>query len=110
MFSEALSHSLGFGPGGWFERQPFGADRLILGPKAIGGDSSLPPPLYTADSVRAMPIIERAKKDLLRIEDPNQPDYMPGLTSAQKKAKLPRISFTDYLLYVVNVAAHAYWV
>jgi spermidine dehydrogenase len=108
-FQEGLYQSLGLRTSRFFDKQTFGVDRLILGPKASRGDTGLPPPLYTVDSVRAMPISDSAKKDLLRLEDPHQPDYMPGLTSAQKKAKLARMSFKDYLLNVAKVDSQAYW-
>jgi len=55
-FHEGLYQSLGLRTSRFFDKETFGVDRLILGPKATGGDSGLPPPLYTADSVRAMPI------------------------------------------------------
>jgi len=40
--------------------------------------------------------------DILRIETENA-DYLPGLTSDQKKDKLSRISYRDYLLKMVQV-------
>jgi spermidine dehydrogenase len=47
-----------------------------------------------------MPISARARADLLRLFDPNQPDYLPGLSQSQKKEHLARISYKDYLLNV----------
>jgi hypothetical protein len=64
---------------------------------------------FGEEYVRRMPISEQAKQDLLRLEDPNQPDYMPGLSSEQKKDRLARISYRDYLLNVAKVDEQAYW-
>ncbi len=49
-----------------------------------------------------MPLSAQAQKDLLRLT-PNQPDYMPGLSSAEKKERLARISYQDYLLNLAKV-------
>jgi hypothetical protein len=43
-----------------------------------------------------MPISAQAKADMRRLQDPQQPDYMPGLTSAEKKARLATMSLEDW--------------
>jgi spermidine dehydrogenase len=45
----------------------------------------------------------------LRLNDPHQPDYLPGLTQAQKKEHLAKMSYRDYLLNVAKVNEQAYW-
>jgi len=43
------------------------------------------------------------------LEDPKQPDYMPGLSSDEKKARLARLSYRSYLLDVAKVDEEAFW-
>jgi spermidine dehydrogenase len=83
--SAGLYASLGLRSGYFFERENFGADRLVVAP------------VLTADYLRHMPVSERARQDLLRLQDPRQPDY------------LARISYKDYLLQVAKVDSQAYW-
>jgi spermidine dehydrogenase len=107
--NEKLYGSLGLRGSYFFDKETFGADRLVVAPQVRGSERERPQGLFSADYVRNMPISERAKRDLLRLEDPNQPDYMPGLSSAQKKERLARISYRDYLLNVAKVDKQAYW-
>jgi spermidine dehydrogenase len=106
--NEKLYGSLGLRGGYFFDRQTFGRDRLVVAPPAgeAGGRGSFS---FTAEYVRNMPISPRARSDLLRLFDPGQPDYMPGLSSAQKKERLARMSYRDYLLNVAKVDPQAYW-
>ena len=46
---------------------------------------------------------------MIRIQDPNQPDYMPGLDSAAKKARLAKMSLEHYLLEVAKVDKQCVW-
>src|SRR6185369_13705324 len=55
------------------------------------------------------PLSEQAQKDITRIESKNQPDYMPGLSSDEKKQKLMRISYQDFLLNIAKVHPDAVW-
>jgi spermidine dehydrogenase len=95
--------------GHFFDRETFGIDRLVVAPprraEAEGGQGGG----FTAEYLRNAPISEQAKKDLLRLQDPDQPDYMPGLSSSQKKERLARMSYRDYLLNVAKVDKQAYW-
>jgi spermidine dehydrogenase len=47
------------------------------------------------------PLAAAAQRDIVRIQT-EVVDYMPGLTSDQKKDKLWRMSYKDYLLHVVK--------
>jgi spermidine dehydrogenase len=82
--------SLGLGPGVFFDGETFGEDRLVK-----GGISS---PGFLDQA----PLSATARRDILRLET-EQIDYLPGLTSAAKKARLSRISYRDYLLDLVKV-------
>lgn len=63
----------------------------------------------TSDYVGAMPLNEHARKDLLRLYSSEQPDYMPGLSSPEKKLRLAKMSYQDYLLKVARVDPQVVW-
>ena len=63
------------------------------------------PPEY----LELMPISAQAKADMRRLQDPAQPDYMPGLSSAEKKARLATMSLEHYLLEVAKVDKQCLW-
>jgi spermidine dehydrogenase len=107
--NEKLYGSLGLRGSHFFDKETFGVDRLVVAPPVRGSEGERREGVFSADYVRNMPISEQAKRDLLRLEDPNQPDYMPGLSSAQKKERLARISYRDFLLNVAKVDKQAYW-
>ena len=56
-----------------------------------------------------MPISAQAKADMRRLQDPAQPDYMPGLSSAEKKSRLATMSLEYYLLDVAKVDKQCLW-
>ncbi|MHB8813840.1 MAG: NAD(P)-binding protein, partial [Steroidobacteraceae bacterium] len=66
-------------------------------------------PRLTDEYLRSMPLSERARQDLRRLQDPGQPDYLAGLGQGEKKERLARISYKDYLLEVAKVDSQAYW-
>jgi len=107
--NEKLYGSLGLRAGHFFDRETFGVDRLIVAPQMRKEGEQHRGGRFSVEYLRNAPISEQAKRDLLRLEDPNQPDYMPGLSSAEKKARLARISYRDYLLNVAKVDEQAYW-
>jgi spermidine dehydrogenase len=91
--NEKLYPSLGLHQGVFFDRETFGVDRLVV----RKGDS----PEATQAFLAQTPLTENVRKDILRIEHGDE-DYLPGLTSAQKKDRLSRISYEHYLLKVVK--------
>jgi spermidine dehydrogenase len=102
-----LYASLGLRGGHFFDKETFGEDRLVVrdavaGPgRGRGG--------FSPEYVEKMPISAKAKQDLLRLQDPAQPDYMPGLSSAEKKERLARISYEQYLLEIAKVDPQVAW-
>ncbi len=98
-----LYSSLGMGSGFFFDKQTFGRDRLLVAPEADHGA------LFTEEFVRNMPISPKAKRDLVRLFDPNQPDYLAGKTHEEKISLLARTSYRDYLLSIAKVDEQAYW-
>jgi len=77
--------SLGLGPGVFFNRETFGKDGLVKGKISSPG------------FLQKAPLSNTARRDILRLET-DQIDYLPGLSSGEKKARLSRISYRDYLL------------
>jgi spermidine dehydrogenase len=83
--------SLGLHRGIFFDKETFGADKLIAVPQGVPWAQLL------ADA----PLSPNVRSDIVRIEEAAN-DYMPGLTSAEKKTRLAAMSYRDYLLNVVK--------
>jgi spermidine dehydrogenase len=83
---------LGLRRGLFFDQETFGADRLVVG---VG---KVPAAKLLADA----PLSERARQDYARLSEAAI-DYMPGLSSAQKKQRLAKMSYRDFLRDVVKV-------
>ena len=81
----------------FFDRETFGTDRLVpqKGLHYFGVD-------FTLENVAQIPIAEAARKDLLRLQHTSV-DYLPGLTPEQRKAKLIKTSYKNFLLQYVKV-------
>ncbi len=90
----------GLRPATFFDRETFGADTLVPSGGAPWEDGANA--ADWANFAEASPLSPSAKADLLRLETGDQ-DYLPGLTSDQKKDRLSRISYRDFLLQLVKV-------
>jgi len=102
-----LYRSFGLQNGHFFDRETWGADRLVVpDPTPAGGGRR---GRYTPEYVAKMPLSERARQDLLRLANPKQPDYLPGLSSSEKKERLAKISYQDYLLTLAKVDKDVLW-
>ena len=105
-----LYRSLGLGSAYFFDKETWGADKLVVRrASAGGGRGGGRGYAMTPDYLAEMPLSDQARKDLLRLYSKEQPDYMPGLSSAEKKLKLAKISYQDYLLNVARVDRQALW-
>ena len=84
----------------FFDQQTFGADRLVARPPAgrKGGGGVAEWKAFLGKT----PLSEEVQQDILRVET-DAVDYFPGLSSEQKKDKLSRMSYKNYLLNVVKV-------
>ena len=92
----ALYKSLGLRPGTFFDKESFGADRLVVGDvrdEAFRG---------------AAPFTDAVKRDLARLVT-EKPDPMPGLSSADKKARLARISYKDFVVTHLKLDPGVLW-
>ncbi|MDR3509840.1 MAG: NAD(P)-binding protein [Caulobacteraceae bacterium] len=88
---------LGLKPGIFFDKETFGEDRLVPAPptgEAASEDA-------WKDFLAAAALTDVARREILRIETARI-DYLPGLTSDQKKDRLSRISYRDFLLTLVR--------
>jgi spermidine dehydrogenase len=96
-----LYRSLGLKSAVFFDKQTFGSDKLLVGePRGRRGrreDKTKSWKDFLADA----PLSDGARQDIARIEESGT-DYMPGLSSAEKKARLSKISYRDFLLNVVK--------
>ena len=87
--------------GVFFDKQTFGADRLVApapGGRRGGGGG----PEEWEGFLKKTPLSPEARQDVHRLET-EAADYFPGLTSDQKKDKLSRVSYKDFLLKVVKL-------
>ena len=93
--NHVLYNSLGLKPSYFFDKETWGKDQLVVGgldyEEGIGR-------VFSPQFLAKTPLSDAAQKDMLRLFNPNQPDYMPGLTSAEKKLRLAKMSYNDYLL------------
>jgi spermidine dehydrogenase len=93
-----LYRSLGLKFGVFFDKETFGVDRLVTGaPNRYAGEKG-DWPSFLANA----PLAPAVKRDIERVEE-GDVDYLPGLTSPQKKDRLSRISYKDYLLTIAKV-------
>ncbi len=95
-FDQHRYEKLGLRHGVFFDRETFGTDRLLTG----GGDK-----VDRAFLARA-PLSARARADIARVYHGRQ-DYLHGLSSAEKKARLAKLSYRDFLLTVAKVTPEA---
>jgi spermidine dehydrogenase len=95
---DELYPSLGLTGSVFFDEETFGQDRLVTGAPGRREEA-------TADEWRAFlaksPLPAKAQADIVRIETGGD-DYLPGLTSAQKKDRLSRISYQAFLTDMVK--------
>jgi spermidine dehydrogenase len=98
-----LYASLGLGEGYFFDRETWGRDQLLAGAPADSGGG------FPEKFLAASPLGAVARRDLQRIFDPKQPDYLPGLDSADKKLRLARMSYREYLLDVARIDPSLLW-
>ena len=90
----------------FFDKETFGADKLVVNFTTRGWNESEDPenhsPKLFQEFLAEAPMAEQAKRDLQQLfQEPK--DYFPGLTSDEKKAKLARISYANYLRDVAGV-------
>jgi len=99
-----LYGSLNLGSGIFFDKETFGADRLIPAPvrrrRGVGETTGDPWAAFMAEA----PMSEAAKRDVKRVHEESV-DYMPGLSTAAKRQKLAAISYAKFLTDVAKLDA-----
>ncbi len=101
-----LYRSHGLAPHIFFDKETFGADKLVVDPNPLAGGetesfSDVGKGRWSVFLQQA-PLPEKGKADFQRLVTANI-DYMPGLTSAEKKSRLARMSYATYLADVAKV-------
>jgi spermidine dehydrogenase len=104
--NKKLYPAAGMRPKVFFDKETFGVDKLVINPNPRSGgeseDASGPSPEMLKQFLADAPLADQAKRDLMRLyQEPK--DYIPGLTSDQKKAKLARMSYATFLKDVAGV-------
>lgn len=98
--------SRGLRPTIFFDKETFGADKLVVNFHPRGGGESEDAGAESPDLLKRFlheaPIAEQAKRDLQSLYGEPK-DYFPGLSSDEKKAKLARISYAKYLTEFAGV-------
>jgi spermidine dehydrogenase len=99
-----LYSSLGLRSGFFFDEATFGEDRLTVNLPA-GWEESAKTSAKSGqwkEFLSKTPLSDSVKKDILRIETADT-DYLPGVSSSEKKARLSKLSYKDFLLTIAKI-------
>ena len=83
--------SIGLGRGIFFDRETFGTDKLVVG---VGTKP-------WAELLGDAPLTPGVRADIARLHEARI-DYMPGLSSKQKKERLVLMSYRDFLVKIAR--------
>jgi spermidine dehydrogenase len=100
----SLYRGLGLRSAIFFDKETFGEDRLVVGTPGRNlelGEGQEATDNHWADFLAKTPLSTQVQHDIVRIQEAKV-DYMPGLSSAEKKARLSKMSYRDFLLNVVK--------
>jgi spermidine dehydrogenase len=91
--------SLGLKPSVYFDKETFGADKLVVGlSMSTFGVTPAPP----REMLEEAPLSESVRRDLIRLWTDKR-DYLAGQSTEQKLATLKKTSYANYLLNIVKV-------
>jgi spermidine dehydrogenase len=106
-FAKNLYRSLGLNPKIFFDKETFGADKLVINPAPLAGGETDDQPSRKSDPWKTFmaeaPISEQARQDIFRLHHEKK-DYLPGLSSDEKKARLARMSYAKFLTDLAGVS------
>jgi len=101
----------------FFDKETWGLDKLVVRSSAPGGGRGGPSTGsgqggrgggYNSDFLAQTPLSPKAREDMLRLNGP-LPDFMPGLSSAEKKVRLAKMSYADFVLNIVKADKQVLW-
>jgi len=101
---DKVYRSLGLGSAVFFDKETFGEDRLVMAPgRGWRGEFDSQSEVQNAwkEFMVKAPLSSQVQRDILRIET-GKIDFMPGLSPAEKKARLAKMSYRDFLINVVK--------
>lgn len=91
----------------FFDRETFGADRLVVNPSPVVGseeaDLTVEDKRAWDDFMAQAPLSQAARDDFKRLHLEKK-DYLPGPTSTEKKWKLAQMSYARFLSELVKVS------
>ena len=90
----------GLGFGYFFDKETFGTERLVTNAPG-GGNRRQGASAKWADFLARTPMSAQAQQDIVRIQEAKV-DYMEGVDQEEKKARLSKMSYKDFLLKVVK--------
>jgi len=96
-YDQKLYDSMKLGESTFFDKETFAVDRLV--PEAGLHYFGL---TFTPETAAQLPIAEAAQHDIIRLQE-TAVDYFPDLNPEQKRARLIKISYKDFLLRYVKV-------
>jgi spermidine dehydrogenase len=85
----------------FFDKETFGTDRLVVGLPG-GRRGATAAGASWKEFLAKSPFSEQAQADIVRLQEEHV-DYMAGLSDDEKKDRLSRMSYKDFLLNVVKV-------
>jgi spermidine dehydrogenase len=95
----------GMGSAYFFDKETFESERLVTGaPSGYGRGSTAG--VKWADFLAKTPFSAEAQKDIVRIQE-DKIDYMAGTPQAEKKSRLSRMSYKDFLLNLIKAHPEA---
>ncbi|HVS89777.1 MAG TPA: FAD/NAD(P)-binding protein [Candidatus Acidoferrum sp.] len=89
----------GLKPAVFFNKETFGTDRLVVG--SPGGRAAENAASWT-EFLAKTPLSVDVQRDIVRLQEAKV-DYLPGHSSDEKKDRLSRMSYKDFLLKFVKV-------
>ena len=93
---------LGLQAGAFFDQETFGADKLIVGIGVAGVGAARTDAALLDTLLSQAPLPARARKEIVQLETAKI-DYMPDVSSDEKKQRLSRMSYEAFLRDVVGV-------
>jgi len=102
-----IYRSQGLTPQIFFDKETFGTDKLVIDPHPLGGSETGDLSVNTTDPWKSFlaeaPIPEKARQDIFNLFH-DKKDFLPGLTSTEKKTRLARMSYAKFLTDLVGVS------